>query len=512
MSLPVSTASLNRASNASSPSQSGQQAGPVTIDTLISYLVAAKRSLSSIHHVHRATTVLAEARSAIESTAALIARTTYLRRSLQSQLKILRGIQYELEGSANAVQGEFQALIQELDAAGKSLEHTIQRLKSTRIEDAFKPPPTPSEDQTSAVAPKDTLYDFVEESPAEQIRDAMKEVIDTVQDNQEETTASIRNLEDDLQIINDLLTDRQDTSTSISDDYVPPDLTHLLRQLESYAHSMAQSLESLVKHFDLCATAIKHTEGAGAAVLRKYKAGNLPADVDVINEVEGPTEPMNDAERLEMLSVLQNDAAEVDDVVLEIAGQADDMDAHLNEILHWRRRHERTHRDVSVEAFRRLETLGAKLSGFVAASNAAAQRWAASRESLNDGIAGMEDLEATYTNFLHAYDRLIIEAARRRSVKKQMERIVEDSQRTLDNLYEKDLGERQMFREELGDFLPSDIWEGLHLGPARWDVRRVDQVREGKEEEGWLSVPELERGVVEAALRRVRADGEAARS
>lgn len=495
-----STASSQQPSSSSSSlSQREHTPGPVTVETLISYLVAAKRSLSSIHHVHRATNVLVEARSAVESTAALRARSTYLRRSLLSQLKILRGVQFELEGAANAIQAEFQNSIKALDAAGRRLEHNIRQLKQTKIEDGFKLPVTQGED--SIVQPKDNLHDFVEERPVDELKEAMKEAIDNVQDNRQDVTQSLRNLEDDLQVINELLVDRQNDVSVASSELQPPNIPGILKQLEDYAHSMAQSLESLVKHFDLCATAIRHTEGAGDAVVRRYNAGNLPEDVD-LETLEGPAEPMNDEERTEMLQVLSTDAAEVDDVVCEIQDHSAEMEGHLNEILHWRERAENSHDDVTT-AFQHLETIGARLPHFVADSTRHSSRWAEDKARIEDGIAGMEELCETYDNFLHAYDRLIVEAARRRSVKKQMEGVVEEAQARLEQLHDSDLRDRQMFREEQGDYLPSDIWEGLHLGPARYGIERVDHVREGREE--WLSIPELPRSTVEGALRRLKA-------
>lgn len=488
-----------RLSSPSSTSQSEHAQDPLTVETLISYLVAAKRSLASIHLVHRATTVLAEARAAVESTAVLRARTTYLRRSLLSQLKILRGIQFELEGSANAIQAEFQHSIKALDAAGRRLEQNIQQLKQTRIEDGFKLPATSGDD--SNVEPKDNLFDFVEERPVDELKEAMKEVIDNVQDNQQEINQTIRNLEDDLQVINELLTDKQADASTTSSDYQPPKIPHMLKQLEEYAHSMAQSLESLVKHFDLCATAIRHTEGAGDAVVRKYNAGKLPEDVDV-HTFEAPAEPMNEDERIEMLQVLSADAAEVDDVVTEIHAHSAEMEGHLNEVLNWKDRANASHDDVTT-AFRHLETIGSRLANLVADSSRHSSRWAEDKARIEDGMAGMEELCETYDNFLNAYDRLIVEAARRRSVKKQMERIVEEAQARLDALHDSDLRERHMFREEQGDYLPSNIWEGLHLAPARYGIERIDHVREGREE--WLSIPELPRSTVEGALRRLKA-------
>ena len=494
-----STSSLAPESAHSSPSASGQQQrAPVSIEGLISHLVAAKRSLSSIHNVHRATTILEEARSSVESTAALLARTTYLRRSLLSQLKILRSIQFELEGAAHAIHLEFQNVIKELDRSERKLAGTVEFLGQTRIEDAFRTTPSRQQNGLEARDDKDTLHDFVEEKPVENLKSAMKDVIDNVQEDQNEMGRSIRNLEDDLQSINELLSDKRTELSATDSDIQQPNMSKLLRSLEDHAHEMAQGLESLVKHFDLCVTAIKHTEGAGDAVLKTVNAGDLPEDVGVEN-LEGPTQPMNEEERLEMLQVLVNDAGEVDEVVMEIQDRNAEMEAYLDKVAMWRERSEASHSDVAT-AFSLLDTISSKLTNYVAESARYANRWAEDKVKIEDGIAGMEDLCETYDNFLHAYDRLIVEAARRRAVKKQMERVAEEAQAKLEQLYEDDLAEREHFRTEQGDFLPSDIWQGLNALPPKFGVGRADGM-DGQDD----SIPELPRKTVDEALKRLKA-------
>ena len=292
-----STSSLQPPSGSSSGSASGhQQTGPISIETLISHLVASKRSLSSINNVHRATTILSEARTSVESTAALLARTTYLRKSLVSQLKILRSIQFELEGAAHAIQLEFQNTIKELDRAERKLARTVDFLRQTRIEDAFKATPSTQIEQASqATPPKDSLHDFIDDQPVESLRTAMKTVIDAVQSDQHAMGSSIRTLEDDLQSINSLLSEHRTELSATDSDIQQPNISVLLRSLEDHAHEMAQGLESLVKHFDLCVTSIKHTEGAGELVVKTMNAGDLPADVDVEN-LDGPVQPMSEEE------------------------------------------------------------------------------------------------------------------------------------------------------------------------------------------------------------------------
>ena len=494
-----STSSLLRNSAQSSPSASGQHhQSPVSIETLISHLVASKRSLSSIHNVQRATSILSEARSSVESTAALLARTMYLRRSLLSQLKILRSIQFELEGAAHAIQLEFQNVVKELDRAEKKLASTIEVLRQTSIENVFRSNRVRHADSLEAQTRKDTLHDFVEERPVEDLKADMKDVIDYAQEDQNETDRSIRNLEDELQSINELLTDKRTELSATDSDIQQPHMSKLLRSLEDHATDMAQGLESLVKHFDLCVTAIKHTEGAGDAILRTVNAGDLPEDVDVEN-LEGPTQPMNEEERFQMLQVLENDASEVDDVVMEIQDRLAEMEAYLDKISMWRERSEALHNNVAT-AFSLLDTVSSKLSNYVVESARHASRWAKDKVKIEDGIAGMEDLCETYDSFLHAYDRLIVEAARRRAVKKQMERVAEEAQAKLEQLYEDDLVEREHFRTEQGDFLPSDIWQGLHALPPKFGLGRVDGSA-GQDD----SIPELPRKTVDEALKRLKA-------
>lgn len=81
-------------------------------------------------------------------------------------------------------------------------------------------------------------------------------------------------------------------------------------------------------------------------------------------------------------------------------------------------------------------------------------------------------------------------------MKKQMERILEEAQGKVDRLHEEDLAEREMFRTEQGDFLPSDIWEGLNALPPRFGFGRVDG--------GDDSMPELPRKTVDEALKRLK--------
>jgi autophagy-related protein 17 len=465
---------------------------------LVSYLVASKRSLGSIHLVHRATTILSEARVSIESTTALLAKATYLRRSLTSQLKVLRGVQFELETAAQGIQLEFQAVIRELDETGARLLQCIDLLKQTKVEHAFK---VATEGELQDVAGKDTLHDFVDDNGVETIKQAMEVAIDNVQSAQQEMNDSIQALEADLQSINEVLNSRGELSGTESELQQPFTVAGTLALLENHAHEMARGLESLVKHFDLCVTAIKHTEGGGEAVFQTMNAEEVDAVGLGMDELQAPAQPMNDEERVEMLQVLENDAQEVDEVVMELQDRNAEMETQLDKIHRWRERQENVYADVAT-AFKLLDKISGRLSGYVAETARHAMRWNEEKAKIEDGIGGMEELCEYYAHFLHAYDGLIVEVARRRTVKKQMERIVAEAHAQLEQMYESDRQLRLEFKTDHGEYLPSDIWSGANTLPPRYAITRAD-------EEDAASVPELPRRTVEEALRRLKNDNSA---
>lgn len=486
----MSRSSSSSPSRKPSPAGSIRQDAAITIETLISYLVAAKKSLSSIHHVHRATTLLGDARSTIEATAALIARTKYLRRSLHSQLKLLRSVQYDLEAAAHNIKQEVTTTLQELEKADKKLQENIGLLRETAIEEGFKIPRSDGEES------KNTLHDFVDSQPVDGLRLSAQNAHNSVQEARNAIDSSIRSLEDDLQHINEVLADRTATSSSTKSDLHPPNIPKQLRMLERNAHEVAQSLESLVQHFDSCVNAIKHTEGAGAAVARNFTTDDLPEGVDV-DTFQGPTESMSEDERAEMLRVLREDAEQVDDVVADIQERALEMDTQLGRILTWRFSCEHAYKDVSV-AYRLLEKVGDQLPHHLIDINQFSAHWLGERQKISDSIGGMEELCDLYGNFLTAYDGMIVEAARRKTVRKRMEKVVQEAQKQLDQLYQEDMAEREHFRTEQGDYLPSDIWHGLDVMPAQFGFQRMN-------EEGLSSIPDLPKEAVAGALKRLKA-------
>src|SRR5277367_4393420 len=110
----------------------------VPLKTLVSHLLAAKRSLSSINTVWRANEIVTSARSAVEKSIILDSRTAFLRRGISQQAKVLRKVRNGVDHVYKEGQRDFQETIRSLDAADNRLQKTMDVLRSTLVESSFR--------------------------------------------------------------------------------------------------------------------------------------------------------------------------------------------------------------------------------------------------------------------------------------------------------------------------------------------------------------------------------------
>jgi len=189
---------------------------------------------------------------------------------------------------------------------------------------------------------------------------------------------------------------------------------HLFHDLELHATEAATCFASLVQHYDLCITALKHTEGGGEAASAATNATTDDPDVLQTSTFASPPEPLTPAERLEMLSVLQKDAAEVDDVVSEIRERGAEMEfliasisAHMALL--------REERAALAAAFDTLMAVANATHTQLTATKAFLTSWAAERTAIAHGIEEWDSLRAFYDAFDGAYSALVLEVAARRA-------------------------------------------------------------------------------------------------
>ncbi|KAE8357913.1 autophagy-related protein 17 [Aspergillus caelatus] len=545
MSDSESSAISNNASPNPNPSP-GQQNSMPQLETLISHLVAAKRSLSSINHVWRANEIVTAARSALEESVVVSARTGFLRRGLNNQLRLLYNVRTEVQEVSLRGRSEFATVLKSLDVADARLRKTLDLLRETIVHASFRPEGEESK----------SLHDFVDERGVEELHTTLKGAIDRTNAAQADLESSNRAFDDELQSIKEALgnyraatqlassrTSASSSSPSTSNASLPSlsSIPSMLHSLEMHAQEMANLLESLVRHFDLCVTAVKHTEGGGAAA--RSITGDVPATVHVNGRVgpnieEGinanlnaPLDPLSDSEYQEMVSVLIKDAAEAEDVVMEIQDRIGEMETVLENVLAQRDSVLSVYQ-ATTNVFKHLSTLAStRLSGYIAQAHSFTRVWHEEYEQIQSGLADLSDLNTLYDGFLEAYDGLILEVARRRQVRHRVEKVLRDAKQKLDQLYEEDVNARETFRVEQGDYLPSDIWPGIGREPMRIEFRRIsggnlkgiaaeppDQeapavepkeevraVSSGDGEEHGEIIPELPKALVEDAIARFNA-------
>jgi autophagy-related protein 17 len=452
------------------------------LETLVSYLIVAKRGLSSYHYVWRANEIVTEARMALEDSVAVSSRTTFLRRGLNSQLRLLYNVRSEVADISKRGRSEFADALKNLDAADAQLRDTLDLLRDTIVHASFRPKNEESR----------TLHDFVDERGVEELHTAMKDSIDRTNSARGELDTSNREFDDELESIRQALhryrsatklassrasVSSSSPSASESDLQAVSSMPGMLQSLEEHARKMARNLESLANHFDLCVKVLKHTEGGGAAA--RSITGDMPTDVSdegvlrIEETLDAPQAPISQKEYRDMLRVIVNDTPVAEDVVVEFQDRINDMETIFEQVM-MQRDALLSISSATLEVHRHLSTLASTgLPRYIAQAHNFTHVWSEENDRINSGLTELSDLHALYEGFLNAYDRLILEVARRAHVRKRVEKVLQDTQHKLSQLYEEDVTDREAFRVEQGDFLPSDIWPGIGRAPMQVEFLRV---------------------------------------
>ncbi|KAH8812384.1 autophagy protein Apg17-domain-containing protein [Xylogone sp. PMI_703] len=483
----------------------------ISLERLVQHLLASKRSLSSISTVWRANEIVTSARAALEKSVKLTARSGYLRACITDQAKTLSKVRGGVEGVYNEGQKDFKNVLRTLDAANARLEETMGVLRSCMVEAAFRP---------AGEGPR-SLLDFVDEQPVENMRDALRASINEAQQNQVEFDTAILSFDTDLRNLRSSLPAAPSTantttnvqSSSLSENPIPEHL----EILEKHAQEMAALLDSLSSHFDLCVNAIRHTEGGYAAV--RQAASAQPPGVEAVSVsgvMQSPGEEgmqpeehetITEDERREMLQVLETDAGEVEDVVLELRTLLAEMETLHDAILsHLSSQH--TSYTSTLTAFTLLESISTRLTSYIISAQDFRVRWEETRLSILDKLEELESMRVFYEKYAEAYDGLIIEVARRHAAEVKVKTVIDRALEQVQRIVESDAVEREGFRVDVGEYLPLDLWDGLSSGMKRWGIAAVEEPDGGGVGK---STPELEKAVVEKALKRDRERRGAAR-
>ncbi|ORY18110.1 autophagy-related protein 17 [Clohesyomyces aquaticus] len=494
MASPASPASS--ASSNSSGSRSFNPNRPQTLEDLVNHFVASKRSLNTQTVLWRANEIVTSARELLEENAILAAKNASIRNIVDEQVDALEGVRRGIDVVEADVQAEFKQLLHELDTSFSGLQSTLAVLRDTPIESVLQPPETPQKH----------LFDFIDSATVTNLKDSLRACIDRYNEARSGLGESNDTFDTSLDNLHSSIDNVPNAPATSS---TPSPIPLIYRDLEGHAKEAAQAFQSLVRHYDLCVTALRHTEGGSAAATQATGDAPTPSGDDF----SAPPGPMTEEERQEMLAVLVKDAQEVEDVVFEIRERGSEMTFLLSQVED-HIVHLRNEDDALNSILRLLGNIAVQARGHIATSRSFHASWLEdTRPTLVSGIEEWEHQREFYERFDLAYAELLVEISSRRRRHEKAKRKAEEAQRELDRLYAEDEKAREHFTVAQGDFLPLDIWPGLRDPPRKYEVRAVglDRYEEGAEppegedtEQGVQSIPQLGRNVVERALTRVK--------
>ncbi|TGJ81212.1 hypothetical protein E0Z10_g7552 [Xylaria hypoxylon] len=482
----------------------------IPVETLVQHLLDAKRSLSSMGLVLRANELVHAARQAHEESVILSAQSQFLRRGISEQMRLLLRIRKGLVRTYDDGKREFKRIIKALDVANSRLEDTMSVLRGRGVNSAFRPP---GEEKRS-------LLDFVEEAQVDRMREVLKENIQALQvivvpylwperTTQQSFDRDLLQLEADLRNLKAIISSAPSpASPSISSS--GPSILHLLSSMIDNSHAMAELLTSLTRHFDICVTAVRTTEGGPALARIKAAEATQSQEGDdvsisgVIPDQESHTpdlEPLSPEDRAQMLEVLVQDSSELEDVVQELNERLQAVEAEFKNL------DEQTTQVKlcflsTLDAFRTLEDIGTRIQSYMSAENEFRDRWVEEQEAIHDRMSEMEELRTFYEKYAGTYDHLILEVERRKGVEENILGIWKKAKESVERIIDVDRRQRDLFRQEVADHLPTDLWPGMDDPILRWDV--VPSTDNRSDYRGSGGTPTLEKSVVEGAKRRHR--------
>ncbi|KAJ2990294.1 hypothetical protein NUW58_g3022 [Xylaria curta] len=473
----------------------------VPVEALVQHLLDAKRSLSSIALVLRANELVHTARQAHEESVILSAQTQFLHRGISDQMRLLLRVRKGLTRTYDEGKREFKQIIKTLDVTNGRLEDTMSVLRGRPVNSAFRPP---GEEKRS-------LLDFVDEAQVDGMIEGLKDNIQALQTTQQSFDRDLLQFEADLRNLKSIISSAPSPASPSVSSSGPP-LLRLLSSMIANSHAMAELLTSLTKHFDLCVTAVRTTEGGPALARIKAAEATQSQEGDdvsisgVISDQEShmhDLKPLSPEDRAQMLDVLVQDSSEVEDVVQELNERLQSVEADFSNLEEQTAQVKLSYL-ATLDAFRTLEDIGTRIQSYMSAENEFRDRWVEEQETIRDKIDEMEELRVFYEKYAGTYDQLILEVERRKIVEEKILGIWKNAKDSVEKMIDADRRHRDIFRQEVADHLPTDLWPGMDDPIFRWDV--VPSTDNRSDYRGPGGTPTLEKSVIEAAKRRQRPD------
>ncbi|KAF7375009.1 Kinase activator [Mycena sanguinolenta] len=306
-----------------------------------------------------------------------------------------------------------------------------------------------------------TLRDFVDDQAIEDVLEKME--------NERAT------LDDILSRTDDYPETLNNTTTAIRDSLldVPPlpPMDKLLITQDEKITLMARHLESLAAHYDQMAGALHESEAGESFSEEDLEAMNRDTEElpSIMKELEDCLASINDIN--ELLSNFQEDSKKNLAHLHAILDDLDELGEIMTEML-------QTQDAVEIECEEQLA-------------------------SLQQHLLTVEHLHQRFVSYQTAFNKLMLEIARRRQYREAAENIVRGMMSQLAAMTEEESQVREHFNSEHGAHLPEDLCLCIGNSPTKWEVVPWH----GEEPE---VLPEIESDLIAQARDRLASDAASA--
>ncbi|RPA79386.1 hypothetical protein BJ508DRAFT_415999 [Ascobolus immersus RN42] len=403
---------------------------------VLGWLVKSKQSLHSVQLCARANELVSNSRSDLQKSYALNARISFVTDSYRDQLQFAVEVNTQLKSVESGYREKFTRQIRELDDAEASLSLVLDDLKAVKVDPVFR-----SSDQEE----EKHLIDFVDDSAIEGLKNGLRGVIDEVEASHNKFMETISAFDADITRLKAVLTDFSTFPPVLSKSPIIPHV----EQLEEHAEAIAGLLESLTRHYDQCCLAMKELE--------------IPV-----------VDPVAAAERAEMLSVLETDGEQVDDAVKEIEERLASMENSVATNIAPYMESLNNRNQLLVKAFMEFDVLQNNLSVYLVDLSSFEYNQSEFAMQMDDKLSEMDGLRAFYETFRKAYRAMLQEADRRTRMQEKRNAVLKEAMAKLQQIDDEDAKQRETFRLEQGQFLPTDIWPALTDTPPKYVFSEVE--------------------------------------
>lgn len=384
------------------------------------WFIEAKQALSIAGPIcSHANELIVTSRTQIEKAAVLWAQTAFMTKAIHQQFSVLEQVRNMLKSLQRTSEDEYSSKFADLEAMDKRLNHTLDTLENIPLDRAFSAQPR-------------NLKSFVHEEGILQLRESVAAISSHTKESEQKLSASIARFDIDiLQLQRKVKPLKPQQKKSLEQAHERTD------SITSDARDMASMLESLTKHYDLCFTAGEEA--------RALEAG-----------IGGSREGL-----YALVFIVEKDAGDVEEIVSELYDRRDTI--------------EESEHFVSSFLSETVDAWNKASSVFDIFDNFSKTQLAEYSQALSDFskdhsfyiaeieklMGEIESLVKYYEIFLQSYHAMVLEVLRRKRAQERLSNMAKTMAETLSDAFKQEEEARQKFVKERGDYLPSDLWEGL---------------------------------------------------